>query len=301
MLQQTRVETVLPYFKRWTTLFPNFSSLAKATPEAVLKEWEGLGYYTRARNLHSLARKITQTASPPKTATEWLLFPGVGPYTAAAIASIAFGEFIPTVDGNVVRILTRLTADDHLYPNGSTAAKALKPLAYTFLCEKDPGTHNQAMMELGATICLRTKPKCTRCPLSSLCAASRKKNPDAYPRFLPKKTISKTLSRLWVTHKGKLLLYQKPHGAKRLATLYELPTAELLSSPPKETPLLEKTRFISQEKITEKIYALSAATLPKRLPSLHYQWIPLDKLNTITLSGPHRRWITEIETKRRSV
>src|SRR5580658_3079410 len=155
MLQQTQVATVLPYFQRWMVEFPDFRVLAAAPEARVLKLWEGLGYYRRARHLHQLAKIVAAEPGRERTPEGWGELPGVGPYTAAAITSIAFSARAACVDGNVVRVLTRLTADESPYPDGVSAARVLTPLAEELLPAQAPGDHNQAMMELGATVCLR--------------------------------------------------------------------------------------------------------------------------------------------------
>ena len=160
MLQQTQVKTVLPYFARWMETLPDFQSLAKADEARVLKLWEGLGYYSRARNLHRVAKAVAAMPTPPRTAQEWRSLPGIGPYTAAAITSIALGEPEACVDGNVVRILSRLSADGSAFRDSASAAKAFTPIAEKVLTRDSPGDHNQAMMELGATLCSRTTPAC---------------------------------------------------------------------------------------------------------------------------------------------
>jgi endonuclease III len=129
MLQQTQVKTVLPYFARWLAEFPDFAALATASEARVLKLWEGLGYYARARNLHRLAKVLAARPEAPRTVVEWRELPGVGPYTAAAIVSIAFGDAAACVDGNVVRILARLTADGSKFRDSASAARELSPLA----------------------------------------------------------------------------------------------------------------------------------------------------------------------------
>ncbi|HYP15695.1 MAG TPA: A/G-specific adenine glycosylase, partial [Opitutus sp.] len=160
MLQQTQVKTVLPYFARWLEALPDFRTLAAAPEARVLKLWEGLGYYSRARNLHKLAQAVAARPQLPRTAAEWRELPGVGPYTAAAITSISFAAPAACVDGNVVRILARLTADGTPFRDSASAAKAFTPLAESLLTQSSPGDHNQAMMELGATVCFRQKPRC---------------------------------------------------------------------------------------------------------------------------------------------
>jgi A/G-specific adenine glycosylase len=170
MLQQTQVSTVIPYYERWLREFPTWAALADAPEAAVLKVWEGLGYYRRARNLQALARAIMESGgSLPQTEAALLELPGIGPYTAAAVGSIAFGLPLAVLDGNVMRVLTRLRAlaDDISRPQ---TRQKLQALADEFLERRDPSTHNQALMELGATICVPRKPMCLLCPLKNDCA-----------------------------------------------------------------------------------------------------------------------------------
>jgi A/G-specific adenine glycosylase len=291
MLQQTQVKTVLPYFARWMEALPDFAALAAAPEAAVLRLWEGLGYYSRARNLHRLARELVRRPAPPRTAAEWRELPGIGPYTAAAIASIAGGEPAACVDGNVVRILARLTADASPFRDSAAAAKALAPLAQDLLSPQDPGDHNQAMMELGATVCLRQGPQCGRCPVRAFCAAAAG-DPSAYPRLAPKVTERVAVVRVWCEREGALLLHRGPAGARRLADLHELPTAAQAGLTEEQAgagPLLaRKRRSITRFRIEESIHRAA----PARHEGL--VWVPLAGLAAVSLSGPHRRWVEEI-------
>ena len=168
MLQQTQVVTVIPYYERWLKVFPTWKALAGAKEHDVLKAWEGLGYYRRARNLHALAKAMGEAGVMPQTEEGLLALPGIGPYTAAAVGSIAFGLPLAVLDGNVMRVLARILAlrDDISQPQ--TRAK-LQVIADEFLDRHDPSTHNQALMELGATVCLPRKPMCLICPLREDC------------------------------------------------------------------------------------------------------------------------------------
>jgi len=316
MLQQTQVKTVLPYFARWLDTLPDFAALARATESQVLKLWEGLGYYTRARNLHKLAQVLWEKTGGdetqlPTTRDDWLALPGIGPYTAAAITSISFGAQAAVVDGNVVRILARLTADATPYRDSTNAAKAFAPLADALLNPAHPGDHNQAMMELGATLCLRRKPLCLTCPVRSLCACARLgHDAEDYPRLAPKQMEKLTIHRAWCVKNGRVLLHRTPAKSRRLANLYELPelgkgddalpsdgaTTSLRKTNGSATPppLLTKKRSITRYQITEHIYAAAAPRGP--LPE-DLEWLPLAELETITLSGPHRRWVRELLAK----
>ena len=299
MLQQTQVKTVLPYFARWLAEFPNFTALAAAPESRVLKLWEGLGYYSRARNLHKLAQAVAALPELPRTPDAWRELPGVGPYTAAAIASISFNAPAACVDGNVVRILSRLTADATPFRDSATAAKAFTPLANELLTTASAGDHNQAMMEQGATVCFRQKPLCLTCPVRAFCAAGQRGNPENYPRLAPKQIEQRAVTRIWCEHNDALLLHRAATTARRLADLHELPTAEHLQLSPSAFDardlLATKRRGITRFQITESIYI---APPPRAKLDSELVWIPLAQLDSITLSGPHRRWINEILSKR---
>jgi A/G-specific adenine glycosylase len=299
MLQQTQVKTVLPYLARWVEVFPDFAALAAASEEKVVKNWEGLGYYTRARNLHKLAKALAASPAIPRTREAWMELPGIGPYTSAAITSISFGARAAVVDGNVVRILTRLTADATPFRDSASASKALAPLADALLNLDEPGDHNQAMMELGATVCHRQNPLCTICPVLAFCAAARGGEPEAYPRLAARVIEQRAVSRVWCLHQGKLLLHRTAGDSRRLANMHELPAAEHLGQDEsvfkKAELLAKKKRGITRFAITESIYRLAASTLSRESqerPGL--VWVALDDLETLTLSGPHRRWVTEL-------
>ena len=172
ILQQTRVDQGLPYYERFVAAFPTVKALADAPEEAVLKLWEGLGYYTRARNLHAAAREIRDRhdGKLPDTARMLQMLPGVGRYTAGAVASIAFSERVPVVDGNVKRVLARLRhiADPVDDP---AVEEDLWAIAEQLVPAHNPGEFNQAMMELGARVCTPRQPRCDACPLAEMCAA----------------------------------------------------------------------------------------------------------------------------------
>jgi A/G-specific adenine glycosylase len=299
MLQQTRVKTVLPYLAHWLVELPDFAALAAAPEARVLKLWEGLGYYSRARNLHRLAQAVAARPAPPRTPAEWQELPGVGPYTAAAITSIAFGAPAACVDGNVVRILARLTANATPYRDSASASKAFAPLATALLPRTNSGDHNQAMMELGATVCFRQHPLCLTCPVRGFCAAGQRGDPAAYPRLAPRKMEQLAVTRIWAERRGALLLHLTMDGARRFANMHELPTAAqagLTEAKAARGQLLaKKRRGITRYQITESIHAAPAprGKLPRNLV-----WVPLPHLDALTLSGPHRRWVREILSQR---
>lgn len=225
MLQQTQVETVLRYYDRFLQRFPDIKSLAEASLAEVLKMWEGLGYYARARNLHKAAQMVAENSAGvlPGGHDELLAIPGIGPYTAAAVASIAFDENYPVVDGNVVRVLARVLRIEA--PPAEVEAKSqILSAAWNFLPERQVGDFNQAMMELGATICTPARPKCAECPVNCQCLAYKTMDD---PSLLPVKRRQKErphydigVGIVW--NDGKILIDQRPENGL-LGGLWEFP------------------------------------------------------------------------------
>jgi A/G-specific adenine glycosylase len=190
MLQQTQVETVIPYYERFLTHFPTIQALSGAALEEVLKVWEGLGYYARARNLHAAAQRIVTTSNSrlPDTFEELLALPGVGRYIAGAVASIAFGRNVPAVDGNTRRVLCRVF-DIREDVTRSAVQRELEALAASLLLVRRAGAFNEALMELGAIICTPRLPRCDLCPLSDLCQARARGEPESLPVKRSRKRI----------------------------------------------------------------------------------------------------------------
>ena len=225
MLQQTRVDTVIPYYRRWMKAFPSWRALARAPQSDVLKAWEGLGYYSRARNLHAAAKIVCDdfNSRPPNTASGLRTFPGIGPYTAAAIASLAFNEDAAVVDGNVIRVLSRLFA---FGGDTKTAAGKLKMQEWSdeLLVKGLAGEFNEAMMELGALVCLPKNPKCSGCPMKGVCAAFVAGDPESFPASAPKKKIPHLIVGAAVTmnRKGEVLIAQRRQN-DMLGGLWEFP------------------------------------------------------------------------------
>jgi len=224
MLQQTRGETVKPYYLRFLKRFPTVEKLARARIDTVLKHWEGLGYYTRARNLHRAAREIVTRYEGhlPTTRDELVTLPGIGSYTAGAIASIAFDRREPVVDGNVTRVLCRLFRV-RTDPKRADVHKQLWSLAAELLPRVRPGDHNQALMELGSEICLPRNPRCNECPLVRTCEARRRGEETALPVKRPKKELPTITVAIGVIYKdGRILIdKRKPDGL--LGGLWEFP------------------------------------------------------------------------------
>jgi A/G-specific adenine glycosylase len=224
MLQQTQVETVIPYYLRFLKTFPSFRALAKAPLGRVLKLWEGLGYYSRARNLHALAKTVCREHNGrlPNEPAALRELPGVGPYTAGAILSIAFKQDYAVLDGNVQRVLARQAGWTHDLRT-TEAKKSLWTLAQSFLPHGKAGDYNQALMELGALVCTPQTPRCGACPVSSQCQARKQNKVNQIP-FKPKaKVLPHYQIGAGVIWKGeKLLISQRPYNGL-LGGLWEFP------------------------------------------------------------------------------
>jgi A/G-specific adenine glycosylase len=224
MSQQTRVDTVVPYYERWLQRFPDVAALADAPLDDVYKEWEGLGYYSRARNLHAAARTLRErhTGAVPSSYDELRALPGIGDYTAGAISSIAFNERQPAVDGNVRRVLSRLLDDP------SPTAQRLRGVAAALVPADRPGDFNQAVMELGATICTPTAPACGPCPLSDLCAARASGTQHERPMRTPKRAVPAIAVATAVIRApdNRVLLQRRP-ASGLLAGMWSFPAIEL--------------------------------------------------------------------------
>jgi A/G-specific adenine glycosylase len=225
MLQQTRVDTVIPYFEAWMRQFPSIEVLANADQQAVLKVWEGLGYYSRARNIHRAARILLEEfdGQVPSDQEALRALPGIGPYTSAAILSLAFGKPYAVLDGNVERVLTRLLAWD-ANVRSPKVKSALQSVATRMLGDHPPGLFNEAVMELGATVCMPKKADCPRCPLHNVCRAARGGSPEQFPykskaKAIP--TIEVGAGLVWRDPETFLIAQRKQDGM--LGGLWEFP------------------------------------------------------------------------------
>jgi len=298
MLQQTRVETVLPYFQRWMLLFPSISALAAANEQEVLKAWEGLGYYSRARSLHKAAQLMAERygGSLPSDPTLLLKLPGIGPYTAAAIASIAFGLDEAVVDGNVKRVLARVL--DYRAPvNTPAAEKELRTIARSLLPEGKAGDYNQALMDLGATVCTPRSPACSRCPVTSLCAAFQDHLQEQLPVVSEKPAIPHyRVTAAILRRGGRVLIAHRPDNGL-LGGMWEFPGGKL---EPGETDAAALVRELQEElgitvtvgeqlgtyrhvythfRVTLHAYYTSAdGQEPQALEASELRWVSLDEL-----------------------
>ena len=235
MLQQTQVATVIPYFQRWMERFPDVAALAGADESDVLHAWQGLGYYSRARNLRNAAQEMVRAHAGrvPELVVELRALPGIGPYSAGAIASIAYGHREPLVDGNVIRVLCRLFAlrGD---PNKAPLKTDLWEIARALVPTEAPGDFNQALMELGATVCTPRGPRCDACPLATQCSALERRLVDRLPE-LParaKPTAVHMVAAITI-RSGRVLVTKLGSDAPRWAGMWLFPNTEVKRS---ETP-----------------------------------------------------------------
>jgi A/G-specific adenine glycosylase len=224
MAQQTRLETMLPYYERWMERFPNVQRLAAASQQDVLNEWEGLGYYSRARNLHKAARIVVDEyeGAIPSTAAELMKLPGIGRYTAGAIASIAFGADEPVVDGNVKRVLARVLALPEAV-NTPAGEKRVWSEAERLLPAGRAGDFNQGLMDLGAVVCLPQNPQCGVCPLTQLCQSLQAGTQDDYPVMEKREKVPHyTVTAAVMRRNGQVLIAQRSEDAL-LGGMWEYP------------------------------------------------------------------------------
>jgi A/G-specific adenine glycosylase len=244
MLQQTRVETVIPYFEKWMQLFPTVEDLAKASEQDVLNTWEGLGYYSRARNLHKAAKIVVEkhNGKLPRDLKELRALPGIGRYTVGAIASIAFNLDESTLDGNLRRVFARLF--DVSQPADAPAGeKILWELAAEHLPRGQAGDYNQALMDLGATICLPKNPRCLICPLMEICKARINGMQGQRPVLKPKKATPHHIHAAGVIlEDGKVLLAKRPSKGL-LGGMWEFPNGRVDGNPDEGLESILETEY----------------------------------------------------------
>ena len=284
MLQQTRVAAVVPYYEKFVERYPTPQALAEAPEQELLALWSGLGYYARARNLQRAAKAIAKLGSFPATFEEIRELPGVGDYTAAAVASIAFGLPHAVLDGNVVRVLSRLTAERGEVRNSSVRAK-LHQAAQTMLDPRRPGDFNQALMELGATVCLPRGPQCLLCPLREHCAARAEGIQDELPVKLNKRDAIKLSIELLIVEKdSRVLLRQRSAHEPRLAGFWELPEPRFIPNAQRTAKVGEFRHSITRHDYTVEVWRADPIKAPKG-----FRWIGWDELSALPLATTARK------------
>ncbi len=307
MLQQTQVKTVIPYYHRFLRELPDWKSLAKAKEEKVLKLWEGLGYYRRARNLQAAARMVFQeyAGKLPDTMEEITKLPGVGPYSAGAILSIGFQKPYPVVDGNVIRVFSRLFLLRGNLKIGEGHRKVWD-LANALISKKRPGDFNQAVMELGATLCFPANPQCLLCPLLSQCQASQKGLQNELPE-IPKaqETVEIQMAAFWLRKKDRVLVKKRSQEERWLKGMWEFPSAEgktfaearakldeELKTKSGDRPSLEVRHQITHHKVRLRLFP----SIPPKNPRLSkdFKWVTREELVRLPFASAQsklRRWV----------
>jgi A/G-specific adenine glycosylase len=310
MLQQTQVATVIGFYERWMQRFPDVAALARADADAVLSAWEGLGYYSRARNLLAAARRVVEEhrGELPRAVAELQRLPGIGRYSAGAIASIAYGAAEPAVDGNIVRVLTRLFCLEG-DPKRAPLAERIWELARRLIPEGEARDFNQALMELGATCCTPRSPSCETCPVAAHCAARRRDEVLRFPAASRRPTpVQEARAAAVVWRKGRVLTVRQPSTATRWADMWMfpdtpvLPTAdagETLQRFVRESTGLEVASLgkslvlqhqVTRFRITLEVHA--CRVLKGRGRALRYAelaWCKPDELATLAMPTAHRK------------
>lgn len=321
MLQQTRVDQAWPYYERFTDAFPTVEALADADLDDVLRLWEGLGYYSRARNLHRAAQRVVTEydGRVPDTEDAIRTLPGVGPYTAAAVLSIAYGRPLAVLDGNVIRVLTRVfaVADD---VTSSRTRRHLQALADALLPAEQPARFNEAMMELGATVCSPSSPACPTCPLGEVCAAYAAGEPERYPVSKKKKPIPHHDIAVGVIadDTGRILVTKRPEDAM-LGGLWEFPGGKVEPGESVEAacerelreelgveaevgePLARIDHAYSHFKITLHAFACRIVDgTPEHYEAQPMEWVAVEDLGDYAFPRANRRLIETLVERERN-
>ncbi len=325
MAQQTRLDTVRPYFERWVARFPTVYHLARAHPQEVLKLWEGLGYYARARNLHRAAQRVVEEhrGSLPADRRSLLALPGIGPYTAGAILSLAFGKAEPLVDGNVRRVLARLWDVDRPVEERATQGE-LWQRARTLVeaaPEGQAGALNEALMELGALLCLPRGPRCPVCPVQDHCLAAARGTQEHRPVRRPRRRIPHlhvTAAVLWQgkPYRSPVLLAQRPLDGM-LGGLWEFPGGKMETTDPDlpaclrreireelgihirvGEPVATVKHGYSHFRITlHAFHAFPVSGEPQALGCQDWRWLPLEEVDAYPLSAADQKVLQALQRR----
>ncbi len=305
MLQQTRTEAVKAYFARWIEQFPTITALAQAQEEDVLRAWQGLGYYSRARNLHRAAQTVVLLHGGilPHDRAALRKLPGIGDYTAGAIASLAFGQKVPAVDGNLLRVLARLYAvrEDVL---SSLGKKKITKLAEKTIPAKRPGAFNEALMDLGADVCIPKTPRCEVCPLRNQCRAFAENLTQVLPlrkKKAPQKVFYAAVG--IVVHEGSFLFYRRPERGM-LASMWEFPMALSAKGVEEAKAQLEASLqgaageilWSHKHVFTHQIWHMTAYRMQGGRPYLGIcSYFTPQQWKALPLAGPHAKLAAYVE------
>lgn len=279
MLQQTQVGTVIPYYNQWLRRFPNFAALACATENDVLHAWQGLGYYARARNLHLTARIVADQYRGrfPRSVGKMQQLPGIGKYTAHAVASFAFNESVPIIEANTARVLTRLF-NFRRSIESAAGREMLWECAASLLPKSNAGIYNSALIDLGALVCVPRKPKCGICPVRKFCVA---KSPETLPvRKARSRTTRLVEKHAFVVCQGEILLEQ---SSKRWRGMWILP--RLQTDPVNRRPIYRSIFPFTNHRVELNVYAQRR----RKIDDHSQRWNRIDCLDSIPIPSPHRK------------
>ncbi len=312
MLQQTRVDQGLPYYQKFVENYPTVHDLARAPEDNVLKDWEGLGYYSRARNLHFTAKHVSEELDGifPGSYSELLKLKGIGDYTAAAVSSMSFDEVQPVVDGNVFRVLARYLGIDKAI-NSTEGKKAFKEAAWEMLDREDPGLYNQAIMEFGALQCVPKSPDCSQCPLQENCSAFLQGKVGELPHKIKKKYNRERFFNYFIIKKKNEVLVSKREESDIWKGLFEFPLVERMEDLEEDFAgissflgynpdftvrqrALLKPHKLSHQTIYITVWQLElSATEDHIIQNKRLVWQPTDKLGELAFPRPLRKFLDE--------
>jgi A/G-specific adenine glycosylase len=294
MLQQTRVTAVLDYYARFLRLFPSVTTLAHAAEPDVLAAWSGLGYYRRARMMHKAAQAVVRDYQGifPRTAEGLRKLPGIGEYTSSAVASIAFGEPVAVVDGNVERVLLRVFPESQ---KPAAPANWFRERAASLLDARRPGDFNQSMMELGAMVCLPQRPLCLQCPVQPFCA-TRGEHQAPPPKKMRRRLIAYALSCRDRAGAPEVLLQQRQASASLMPGMWELPEVTMLESD-RERVELTLRHAITVTNYRVRVLRFSEQEATRRFPAEGNprQWIKSSELSSLPLTGLARKVLQRLQ------
>ena len=302
MLQQTRVAAVLEHYAEFLRRFPTVTALADAPEADVLAVWSGLGYYRRARMLHRSAQAVANSyqAVLPATAAELMMLPGIGRYTSAAIASIAFGEAVAAVDGNVERVITRVAGLAPGTDGDRGLQTRIRQLAEEMLDREHPGDFNQAMMELGATLCLPRNPVCPQCPVANLCQ-TRGEHPVERRKPMVRQEVACALIVAATPSQGtRVMLQQRPLEGTVMQGMWELPEIDAGGLDAESAEMIVR-HAIMQTNYVVHVYAMDAEVLPRHQLNHHAKaWVAPEALTLMPLTGLARKVLRRVGLMRTS-
>jgi A/G-specific adenine glycosylase len=288
MLQQTQVATVIPYYDEWLRRFPDFAALARASENDVLRAWQGLGYYARARNLHASAKTVMDQhrGRLPRPVKQMQQLPGLGRYTAHAIATFAFNQSVPIVEANTARVLTRLF-DFRESIDSVAGRKTLWQYAATLLPKSNARIYNSALTDLGALVCIPREPKCGICPVKKFCRA---KNPETLPvkksRLRPTRLVEK---HAFMVRQGKIRLEQSSRRWRGMWILPPLKVDCFKQSSFRRRAIYTSVFPFTNHRVTLQVFATGHTRLPTSR-----SWFPIRSLDSVPIPSPHRRAITDL-------